>query len=164
MANFAKLNENNIVTQVVVVNDEVITDENGVEQEFKGIEFLRNLYNEPNAKWAKTSRNTVAGTHMLGGVPFRMNYAQVGGFYDEEREMFISTKPGINYIIDYNTGCWKPSIDFPTETTYVKDGETKKWVIYFDDLNIRFLGSQGFNENHTHIWNQEKSSWDLLTF
>ena len=38
MAHFAKLDENNIVTDVVVVNNEVI-DDNGVESEAKGVEF-----------------------------------------------------------------------------------------------------------------------------
>ena len=41
MAYFAKLDENNIVTQVHSVNDNVILDENNVEQEQKGIDFLK---------------------------------------------------------------------------------------------------------------------------
>ena len=43
MAHFAVLDESNIVTQVLVVSDDVITDENGVEQEQLGIDFLTGL-------------------------------------------------------------------------------------------------------------------------
>ena len=165
MASFAKLNNSNVVIQVIAVNNDVITDENGIEKESLGIQFLRNLYNEPNAKWIQTSYNTMLGKHLYGGTPFRMNYAQLGGSYDEERDIFIGTKPGINYIIDYSNGLWKPSINGPTETTYVENGETKTWLIYFDDENIRFLGSKTFRGDgtHTHIWNSNTSSWDPLT-
>ena len=44
MAHFAKLDENNVVTQVVVVNNAVITDENDQEVESLGVNFLRNLF------------------------------------------------------------------------------------------------------------------------
>ena len=44
MAHFAKLNENNIVTEVLVVDNKDILDENGVEQESVGIQFLKNLF------------------------------------------------------------------------------------------------------------------------
>ena len=43
MAYFSKLDDKNGVTQVTRVNNSVLLDENGVEQESKGIEFLRNL-------------------------------------------------------------------------------------------------------------------------
>ena len=44
MASFAKI-ENNIVTTVVSVVNEVLKDSNGIEQENIGIEFLKTLYN-----------------------------------------------------------------------------------------------------------------------
>ena len=39
MAHFAQLDLNNLVTQVIVVSNNEIQDENGLEQESKGIEF-----------------------------------------------------------------------------------------------------------------------------
>ena len=44
MAHFAKLGSGNIVESVIVVNNEVITDNDGNEQEQLGIDFLNNLY------------------------------------------------------------------------------------------------------------------------
>ena len=46
MAHFAKIDENNAVIKVVAVSNNVITDENGVEQESLGIEFLKKDLNE----------------------------------------------------------------------------------------------------------------------
>jgi hypothetical protein len=75
MASFAKLNSANIVITVESVVNEVLKDSNGIEQESIGIQFLRTLYNEPNAVWKQTSYNTVGGVHNNGGTPFRKNHA-----------------------------------------------------------------------------------------
>ena len=70
MAHFAKL-ENFIVTQVIVVNNEVITDSNGVEQEQFGIDFCKSLYGQ-DTEWIQTSYNG----------SFRSRYAGIGMIYD----------------------------------------------------------------------------------
>ena len=44
MAHFADLDASNIVTRVLVVNNDVILDGDGVEQEQLGIDFLLGLY------------------------------------------------------------------------------------------------------------------------
>ena len=82
MASFAKI-ENNIVIAVHSVVNEVLKDSNGVEQEQLGIDFLRNLYNEPNAIWKQTSYNK----------NFRKNYAAIGYRYDEQEDAFIPPQP-----------------------------------------------------------------------
>jgi hypothetical protein len=83
MASFAKLNNNNIVLKVESVVDDVLKDSNGIEQEQLGINFLKTLYNEPNAIWKQTSYNTHGGVHNNGGTPFRKNHAGIGYTYDE---------------------------------------------------------------------------------
>ena len=40
MAHFAKLDENNVVIEVHCVHNNELLDENGIEQEQKGIDFL----------------------------------------------------------------------------------------------------------------------------
>ena len=65
MAHFAKLGKGNIVESVVVVSNDVATDEQA------GVEFLKNLYNDQNAQWIQTSYN--------GNI--RKNYAGIGFFY-----------------------------------------------------------------------------------
>jgi hypothetical protein len=71
MASFAKIDSNGKVIQVVSVANQVLYDSNGVEQEEIGIQFLKNLFNEPDAIWKQTSYNTMNGIHNLGGTPFR---------------------------------------------------------------------------------------------
>ena len=63
MACFAKIKSNGIVVQVESVDNSILLDENGVEQEQLGIDFLRNLYNEPNANWKQGSYGTYNGEH-----------------------------------------------------------------------------------------------------
>jgi hypothetical protein len=76
MAHFAELDENNFVIRVVVVDNERLMDENGVEQESLGIAHLNKL--EPGGRWVQTSYNS----------SFRKNYAGIGAYYDEEKDAF----------------------------------------------------------------------------
>jgi hypothetical protein len=78
MAHFAKI-ENNIVREVTVVNNEVIKDKNGVEQESIGIAFCKSLFGEDTA-WVQTSYNST----------FRGKYAGINDKYDPELDEFVS--------------------------------------------------------------------------
>ena len=120
MASFAKL-ENNIVERVESVVNEVIKDSNGVEQESIGVQFLRTLYNEPNANWKQTSYNTKGGIHSEGGIPFRKNHAGIGYTYDQQRDAFISPKPYNSWILNETTCNWDAPVAYPN------DGQFYKW-------------------------------------
>jgi len=93
MAHFAKLDENNVVTTVVVVNNSELLV-NGVESEAKGVEFLISLFGDSN--WKQTSYNG----------NFRKNYAGIGYTYDPDRDAFIPLKPDGNYVLDEQTCQW----------------------------------------------------------
>lgn len=77
MAHFAKI-ENGIVTEVIVVNNEVITDANGQEQEQLGIDFCKSLYGA-DTEWVQTSYN----------ASFRSKYAGIGDIYDSIKDEFV---------------------------------------------------------------------------
>ena len=114
MAHFAKL-ENNIVTQVIVVANQDILDENGQENEQKGIDFCSNLL---GGTWIQTSYN--------GKI--RKNYAGVGYTYDEGRDAFIATKPYNSWVLDETTAQWKAPVDMPTDDKrYSWDEATTSW-------------------------------------
>jgi hypothetical protein len=101
MAHFARIDENNIVQEVTVVHNDCAPDEK------TGQEFLASLGFEGN--WKQTSYNTVAGKHLLGGVPYRKNYAGEGYTYDEQRDAFIPPKMpyhGKMYVLDEETCTW----------------------------------------------------------
>lgn len=129
MASFAKL-DNNIVINVVSVVNEVLQDSNGVEQEQLGIDFLKKLYNEPNAIWKQTSYNTRGGTHNNNGIPFRKNHASIGYTYDEEKDAFIPPKPFDSWILNENTCLWEAPVNKPEDgNRYVWNEQTLSWEL-----------------------------------
>jgi hypothetical protein len=94
MAHFAQLDENNVVTQVIVVhNNELLVD--GLEQESKGVAFCQNLL---GGIWVQTSYN--------GNL--RKNFAGIGYTYDAQRDAFIEPKPeGEGWLLDEATCIWR---------------------------------------------------------
>lgn len=118
MAHFAQLDENNIVLQVIVVNNDELLDENGVELEQKGIDFCTSLF---GGVWIQTSYN--------GSI--RKNYAGVGFEYDKTRDAFIPFKPFNSWLFDENNCTWYPPIEMPnTGNPYYWDEETVSWLEY----------------------------------
>lgn len=140
MASFVKLNSENKVIKAVSIANDVITDVNGVEQESIGIEFLRNLYNEPDANWKQTSYNTRDNVHINGGTPIRGNYAGLGFIYDSENNVFYPEKPYPSYILDTSKWQWKAPVPKPEGAFYpvVWDEETLSWITdpRFEGLEI----------------------------
>ena len=115
MAHFAQL-ENNIVTQVIVVANQDILDENGQESEQKGIDFCSNLL---GGTWKQTSYN--------GNI--RKNYAGIGYTYDETLDAFIAPKPYNSWLLDETTCQWKAPVDMPTDDKiYLWNEETLTWT------------------------------------
>ena len=138
MASFAKLNSENIVITVESVVNEVLKDSNGIEQEQLGIDFLKTLYNEPNAIWKQTSYNTNAGIHSLGKIPLRKNHAGIGYTYDQQRDAFILQKPYNSWILNEQTCNWEAPAARPELTQEQID-----------------------NKNY-YSWNEEILNWELM--
>jgi len=129
MAHFAKLDENNKVIRVTVLHNSVITDENGVEQESLGINFLRKLHKDGSAVWKQTSYNTKMGVHELGGTPLRKNYAGKGMTYDESRDAFIADQPFASWEFNEATCSWHTTVPYPEDgLKYAWDEDTVSWV------------------------------------
>ena len=123
MAHYAFLDSNNIVTQVIVGKDE---NEDGVDWEV--------YYGEKLGQICKrTSYNTRAGQHLLGGTPFRKNYAGIGYTYDSARDAFISPKPYNSWVLNEDTCCWEAPTPMPES-----------------------------NSDEMYTWNEETQSWELI--
>ena len=96
MAHWAEIDENNIVLRVLVGNNE---------EPDEGYQWL---IDNLGGTWIKTSYNTFAGVHALGGIPLRKNYAGIGYTYDSVRDAFIPPKPDIeNIILNEETCLWE---------------------------------------------------------
>lgn len=61
----------------------------------------------------RTSYNTVGGVHLLGGTPFRKNYAGIGFIYDESRDAFIPPKRWESWTLNEETCLWEPPVPMP---------------------------------------------------
>ncbi len=116
MAHFAQIDGNNIVTQVIVVSNNELLDENGVEQESKGIAFCVNLL---GGNWLQTSYN--------GNI--RKNYAGIGYQYDSVRDAFIPPKPFNSWLLNEETCLWEAPVPYPNDgAIYFWDEETTNWI------------------------------------
>ena len=123
MAHFAKLNSDNIVQQVVVVSNDVATTEQA------GVDFLNNLHGT-NDVWKQTSYNTYANVHLLGGTPFRKNYASVGFTYNETIDGFVEPKTYDSWVLNETKGIWEPPVAYPNDgNTYNWNENTQNWVL-----------------------------------
>ena len=118
MAHFAEVNEENIVTRVLVVDNS---------EENNGQVFLADTLGL-GGTWIKTSYNTFGGVHSNGGTPLRKNYAGIGYTYDSSRDAFIPPKPYASWLLNEDTCLW----DAPTPMP-VQEGKIFKWVE--EDLN-----------------------------
>jgi hypothetical protein len=119
MASFAKIGLNNKVIEVLSINNEVLKDSNGIEQETIGVDFLTKLTGW--AIWKQTSYNTIGGIHKLGGTPLRKNHAGIGYTYDEDKDVFIPKKPYASWILNEDTCRWEAPVVMPN------DGQRYNW-------------------------------------
>ena len=117
MAHFAQLDENNLVTQVIVVaNEELLLD--GVENETKGIMFCKSLLGE-DTRWVQTSYN--------GNI--RKNYAGIGYTYDPVADHFFAPQPYPSWTLDSDAK-WQAPTPCPVEEGkfFAWDEPTLSWV------------------------------------
>jgi hypothetical protein len=100
MAHYTFLDENNIVTEVIVGKNE---NEGNIDWEQHYGEFR-------GQTCKRTSYNTSGGVHSRGGVPFRLNYAGIGYTFREDinapEGAFVPPCPGEEYVLDEATGLW----------------------------------------------------------
>ena len=117
MAHYAFLNNNNIVTEVIVGVDENITQTDTDGTQVGGSELAWETwyakFKEQPCK--RTSYNTYSNVHTLGGVPFRGNFAQIGYTYDQAFDIFIPPKPNPSWKFNYEQAAWMAPIPKPAE-------------------------------------------------
>ena len=107
MANYAFLDENNIVTEVIPGKNE---GEDGIDWEqyygeFRGQVCKRTSYN--------------------GNI--RKNYAGIGYKYQEDIDAFVPPQPYASWILDANAQ-WQAPIAMPSDGLYSWDESIQNWV------------------------------------
>jgi len=120
MAHYALLDQNNVVTQVIV----------GPDENLDGVDWEQNYADLYNQTCKRTSYNTFGNQHSLGGTPFRGNYAAAGFTYDETNDVFIPWKPYNSWILNETTWLWEAPVTRPEPLTdYEWNEETTSWEL-----------------------------------
>jgi hypothetical protein len=114
MAHFAELDDNNLVTKVIVVNNNELLDENGNESEQKGIAFCQNLF---GGRWIQTSYNN----------NFRTRFAGLGMIYDPVRDSFYYPQPYPSWVFDEATHSWISPKERPG-MRWTWDEQIEDWI------------------------------------
>ena len=123
MAHFAKLDENNIVTQVIVVsNDDCIDPHTGQEDELIGSAFCKKLL---GGAWKQTSyNNNIRGNYAGIGYKYHTGVATLGV---GSTDVFLPPQPAASWTIHTTEARWvSPLGDAPTLSE--SDQETKYYV------------------------------------
>jgi len=121
MAHYAFLDNNNVVTHVIVGRDE--TDR------FAGVADWEEWYaNEFGQTCKRTSYNTHGGVHVEGGVPFRGNYARRGFIYNDTLDAFIPPQPYPSWMLNETTCLWDAPVAHPNDDLlYTWDEASQSW-------------------------------------
>lgn len=110
-------------------------------------EFFLTFNDTTPGYWVETDKNTLGGIHYdpNTGQPsldqtkaLRKNYAQIGGYYNQELDMFIPRKLYASWTLNTTTGLWDPPIPEPSRE------------------NLAF--------NQFYHWNEEQQQWILHTY
>lgn len=117
MAHFAELDNDNTVLRVIVVDNSVLQNSEGQEEEIRGIDFCKSIFGN-DTKWVQTSYN----------CSFRRNYAGPGYKYYELQDVFIPPQPYPSWILNNDTLYWEPPIPHPTDGgSYYWDEDAQSW-------------------------------------
>ena len=127
MAHFAKLDENNSVLQVVVVNNLYEAD---------GENWSKELFSSTNS-WKQTSYNTRGGVHYTensntpdGGTAIRKNYAGIGYSYNPTLDAFIPPPLFPSWLLDETTCQWEAPVTEPDDgNMYGWNEDSVSWVL-----------------------------------
>ena len=114
MAHFAKLDANNIVTQVIVVDNDDVKDNSGTETEAIGVAFCQKLMGA-STNWKQTSYNSsFRGNYAGMGYTYMSNVATLGvGATD----IFIPQQPYASWGIGKTNAEWIAGLPEPALTS-----------------------------------------------
>ena len=121
MAHYAFLDEDGVVTEVIVGRDEHdLPDWITSWEAYYG--------NRRGQTCRRTSYNTHGNQHP-NGAPFRGNYAGIGYTYDGQRDAFIPPQPFPSWVLNEDTCMWDPPVPAPNDgQAWVWDEDGGQWV------------------------------------
>jgi hypothetical protein len=125
MAHFAQLDENNVVTQVIVVSNDDTSDSNGVETESIGVAFCQKLLGA-DTNWKQTSYNgNMRGNYAGIGYTYMSNVATMGV---GSTDIFIAQQPYASWTVGVSTAQWYSPVPEPALTD--EEREAGKYYVW----------------------------------
>ena len=141
MAHFAELDNNNIVTRVVVVGNDVATAAGPLgenDMHVDGETWCINFFKGGN--WKQTSYNN----------NFRKQYAGKGFTFDAAKDKFISPKPYPSWSLDGNDD-WQAPVTYPTDTTDKR--------VSWDEAGQKWTATAGTDPVDNFNWDASALAW-----
>ena len=134
MAHFAKIDSNNVVTQVIVVSNDDTSDSNGVEVESIGVAFCQKLLGA-ETNWKQTSyNNNIRGNYAGIGYTYMTNVATLGV---GSTDIFISTQPYASWTIGVGTATWYPPTNPGAEPALTSDEQAAGKYYVWNESNYQ---------------------------
>jgi hypothetical protein len=118
MAHFARIDRNNKVIQVIVVDNKELQGTEFPESEAVGQKFIKDI-GLPGI-WVQTSYNK----------KFRKNFAGRDFTFDRINDVFIPPQPYKSWSLDNNSFTWNPPIPMPKDNNFYDwDEDSLSWKI-----------------------------------
>ena len=176
MAHYAKLDENNIVVKVNVIDNQEV-ENNGGDRSAQAEQYVSDTYG--GGTWKQTSYNTNIGKYYNPETglededqskAYRKNYAGIGYIYHSDIDAFSPPQPHASWTLHSTTARWQPPVQFPTITTtgttltgplgvsyeqiydYYWDEDNTRWKANVGDVNGVIISK--------HIWNATDLQWE----
>ena len=146
MAHFAELDGSNLVTRVVVIDNNISTAAGPLgenDMHVDGETWCVNFFKGGN--WKQTSYNN----------NFRKQYAGKGYTYDAAKDKFISPQPFASWALDENDD-WQCPVTYPTITTY--DGD-KRYHTSWDEAGQKWTATDESDPVNNFNWDASALAW-----
>lgn len=124
MAHYAYINENNIVTLVIVGKNE--DEAPGDWETYYGAK--RTSYNTRGGVYYDPNTNEPGPDQSKA---YRKNYAGIGYLYDAAKDAFIPPQPYPSWVLNEFSCLWDAPVPYPTDgKRYAWDEATQSWIEY----------------------------------
>ena len=140
MAYFAEIDDNNVVTRVVVVGNDISTAAGPLgdnDMHVDGETWCVNFFK--GGTWKQTSYNN----------NFRKQFAGKNCIYDSAKDKFLSPQPYASWALDENDD-WQAPVTHPTD-------DTDKHNISWDEAGQKWTATD--NSNNSFNWDASALVW-----
>ena len=165
MAHYAKLDENNIVLKVEVVDNSDCLDSEGNESEEVGRQFLEKIHGW--SSWKKCSYNSKFGKYYVQDENrksslgpdqskcFRKSYPSTGWTYDASRDAFLPPRSEScdSWVLNETTCEYEAPVAKPSALT-------SNYEVTWDESNLRWTSLD--DSEADHYWDPSSSSWKAI--